>query len=553
MKDKQFQVTEFRKDVRTCVRFLDDVLDVNVFALDDNKTASHSLRRLGLGVMGLADMLIKLGLRFDDDAGRSVIYTVMSALRDEAVAESERLGAERGVYPVYEQFKDQMLHAPRRNVAVLTVAPTGTTSMLMGVSSGIEPVFSPFIWRKIGSEYRALLHPLFIELMEQYEPHEQFAVDIEYKDPKLPTRIWAWDDVTQAISDNHGSVQGLEFVPEAIRAVFLCAHDIKPVDHVRMQGTVQRAFDDGGQFAANSLSKTVNLPNGATVHDVMDAYHEAYVTGCKGITVYRDGSRQFQPLSSSKSSAAEEVTQSGPAQVLRDHAADFMARVESMGGQALLSIAEDGSVQVGPLPEPAEPQTIIKDRAVFQRTGRLAGYTDHVKLTDPTTGQRRTFLITVNHNGAHPIEVIVISGRAGDESNADSEALGRVVSVALQHGVPAEALINTMRGINGGLYGSYNGRLVGSKADLLAVALDSFKLTPAPTHSDDRYGDAQAQLVDTAAAATAVTPAPAAAQGNVTKATPGQSVCPMCHGMTMIREEGCWKCLDAGCNYSKCG
>ena len=187
-----------------------------------------------------------------------------------------------------------MPHAPRRNVAVLTVAPTGTTSMLMGVSSGIEPVFSPFIWRKIGSEYRALLAPLFVELLESYPPAPNMALPDQQGAGK-----WDWDKVTQAVSENHGSVVGLSFIPAALQQVFVCAHDIAPLDHVRMQGAVQRAFDAEG-FAANSLSKTINLPNSATVQDVQDAYSEAYKTGCKGITVYRDGSRQFQVLSTSK-------------------------------------------------------------------------------------------------------------------------------------------------------------------------------------------------------------------------------------------------------------
>ncbi|MFC6801611.1 adenosylcobalamin-dependent ribonucleoside-diphosphate reductase [Deinococcus caeni] len=290
VKDSRFDETAFRADVRTAVRFLDDVLDVNVFALEDNRVASQDLRRLGLGVMGLADALIKLGLRYDSDTGRRVIYDIMSALREEAIAESENLGQERGVYPVYERHADKVPHAPRRNVAVLTVAPTGTTSMLMGVSSGIEPVFSPFIWRKIGSEYRALLAPLFVELLETY-PAPDGMQD--------PQGNWNWDKVTEAVSENHGSVVGLPFIPDALQQVFVCAHDIKPVDHVRMQGVVQCAFDAEG-FAANSLSKTINLPNNATVQDVQDAYSEAYRTGCKGITVYRDGSRQFQVLSTSK-------------------------------------------------------------------------------------------------------------------------------------------------------------------------------------------------------------------------------------------------------------
>ncbi|WP_083939238.1 ribonucleotide reductase N-terminal alpha domain-containing protein [Deinococcus apachensis] len=520
VKGSTFDHATFRADVRTCVRFLDDVLDVNVFALEDNRVASQDLRRLGLGVMGLADALIKMGLRYDNEAGRQAIYEIMSALREEAVAESERLGQERGVYPVYERSAKKIPHGPRRNVAVLTVAPTGTTSMLMGVSSGIEPIFSPFIWRKIGSEYRALLAPLFVELLNQYPAPAGLEKD----------GGWDWDKVTEAVSENHGSVVGLAFIPEALQQVFVCAHDIKPEDHVRMQGTVQRAFDDGGQHAANSLSKTINLPNSASVQDVQDAYSEAYRTGCKGITVYRDGSRQFQVLSTSKKK--EKKVEAEPAQA----AAEVMEE----------NVPEAPKVEVQPVPAPvpaAPARPTLPATPVYERPARLSGITDMVKLTDPTSGHRRSFLVTVNHLNGKPIEVMVISGRAGDEANADSEALGRVVSIALQHGVPAQALIKTLRGINGGLYGSYNGRLVGSKADLIAVALETFAK------------DMEAAALPPLAGASVDLPpvAPAEPSGVNVESMDGMSRehCPVCEEKAVIREEGCLKCQ--ACGYSKCG
>ena len=505
-----FNDARFREDTRTCVRFLDDVLDVNVFALDDNKQTGGELRRLGLGVMGLADALIKMGLRYDSEAGRRAIYDIMSALREEAVSESENLGRERGVYPVYTRNQGKMPHDPRRNVAVVTVAPTGTTSMLMGVSSGIEPVFSPFIWRKIGSEYRALLAPLLVELLETYPP----AAGLEIGGK------WDWDKVTDALSENHGSVVGLDFIPQALQQVFVCAHDIAPLDHVRMQGAVQCAFD-AESFAANSLSKTINLPNTATVQEIEDAYSEAYRTGCKGITVYRDGSRQFQVLSVSKAKKTDEA-----------EAEVSTPAAEVMG---------ESAAPIQPVAAPA-PVALSKPvvRPVYERPARLTGVTDMVKLQDPTSGHRRSFLVTVNHLSGKPVEVMVISGRAGDEANADSEALGRVVSIALQHGVPAQAIIKTLRGLNGGLYGSYNGRLVGSKADLIAVALETFasdlEVNSLPVLAGG--GDFSQNWAE------------AGAHGVSVDGMAGEK-CPVCDEQAVIREEGCLKCQ--ACGYSKCG
>ena len=168
-----FDRQAFRADVGTCVRFLDNVLDVNRFALEDNRTMSMKLRRLGLGVMGLADALIRMGFAYDTEEGRDAVHAMISELREAATAASEGLADERAPFPM---FAESGLDTPRRNIAVLTVAPTGTTSMLMGVSSGVEPVFAPFIYRKIGSDYAALVHPLFRELMEEHAAPPDLAV-----------------------------------------------------------------------------------------------------------------------------------------------------------------------------------------------------------------------------------------------------------------------------------------------------------------------------------------------------------------------------------------
>lgn len=254
VKDGEFQMEEFRRDVRTAIRFLDNVLDVNKFALPDNEMAAKKLRRLGLGLMGLADALIKMGLPYDSEEARRKVYEIVSAMREEAIRASEALAEERGPFPLYEEHREYFQSLgikPRRNVALLTVAPTGTTSMLMGVSSGIEPVFSPFVWRRIGGEYKPLLHPLFVELMEAYPPAPGFA-----KEGK-----WDWEKIVEEIQkDGHGSVQNLPFVPEAIRRVFLSAHDIHPLDHVRMQGRSSGPLTPKGTPPTPSPSASPRAP-----------------------------------------------------------------------------------------------------------------------------------------------------------------------------------------------------------------------------------------------------------------------------------------------------
>lgn len=486
---KGFDVEGFSADVRTCIRFLDNVLEVNKFALEDNRQMSLKLRRLGLGVMGLADALIMMGYRYDDERGREAVARMIGELRDNATEASEQLSKERGAFP---GIKDSTVKTERRNVAVLTVAPTGTTSMLMGVSSGVEPVFAPFVFRKIGDSYASLIHPLFQELLERNAPHKDYT-----KDGK-----WDLEKVVQAVQDNHGSVQGLDFIPDDVKAVLICAHDISPEAHVRMQGVVQSSFDGGGKQIANSISKTINMPNEATVEDVFRAYSLAFETGCKGITVYRDGSRQFQVLSTKaekkedqKSFSDDTTTSQAP--VIVTPPVNKPATTNAALPNALTASRSEYL--------PGEP--------LFERPGRLSGFTDVVKLMLPT-GEKRGFYVTVNSQDGLPTEVFIVSGKAGDEANADSEALGRMVSIALQYGVPAEVVVKTLRGINGGMYGTYQGRMAASKADLIAIALET------------------------------------AGVQNVEKAKGGKS-CPECGGKHLRYEEGCVKC-DV-CGYSKCG
>ena len=467
-----FDWASFKDDTKTCIRFLDNVLEVNRFALEDNRSMSMKLRRLGLGIMGLADALIKMGLRYDAPEGRAAAKAMIDDLRESATQASQELAHERGAFPL---FNDSDLDTPRRNVALLTVAPTGTTSMLMGVSSGVEPIFAPFIYRKIGDSYAALVSPLFREMLEQHPPHPDCSKN----------GAWDWDKVVEAVQNNHGSVQGIAFIPEAVQRVLVCAHDIAPDAHVLMQGTVQSAFDAGGERVANSISKTINMPNHATVSDVYDAYSQAFATGCKGITVYRDGSRQFQVLSTKKSDDKKKK-------------ADVQA-VPSQRSQA------------APIQAAAEEPQRLPGEPLFDRPGRLVGFTDSVKLTT-SSGERRSFYLTVNKQDDLPTEVFIQSGKGGEEIMADSEALGRLVSIALQYGVPAEAIVKTLRGINGGMYGSYQGRMVASKADLIAVALE-----------------------------TAGVQSPALEKTS----------CPEGCGGQLVREEGCVKCYT--CGYSKCG
>ena len=299
--------------------YLDLILDAEKSPLPEIEEAIKSKRRIGLGMMGLGDALIKLGIPYGSAESFGVAHELAKRIRQ---------GAEEYTY---DAPSTPTLPGGRRNVALVTVAPTGTTAMVMGTTSGIEPLFAPFIYRRVGTEYKKILHPLFKEMMESYRPGPYLCTWKEVVIPGNPSGAvegnayvpdqWDWDQVTKAISDNHGSVQGIIGIPKRVQEVFVCAHDIEPKNHVRMQAAVQAAFDydddDQPTYVGNSISKTINLPDTAEWTDVRTVYMLGWTHGLKGITVYVDGSRDLQVLnttmeddgSTAKSQAQDEQLQ----------------------------------------------------------------------------------------------------------------------------------------------------------------------------------------------------------------------------------------------------
>jgi ribonucleoside-diphosphate reductase alpha chain len=256
--------------VRDGVRFLDDVLDVNVWPLPQIEEISRRNRKIGLGVMGWADLLVRLGVPYDAPEALRVADEVMGFVAREARAASEALARERGPFPGFptSTYARRGL-PPRRNATVTTIAPTGTLALIAGCSSGIEPLFAlAYVRRALDHSELKEEHPLLARALRDAGAQEA-----------LPA--------IRAM----GRARGVAGVPEAVGRVFATAHDVSPEAHVRMQAAFQRHTDNG-------VSKTINLPSHAAVEDVEGAYRLAFELGCKGITVYRDGSRERQVLTS---------------------------------------------------------------------------------------------------------------------------------------------------------------------------------------------------------------------------------------------------------------
>jgi ribonucleoside-diphosphate reductase alpha chain len=260
-----------RNTVRLTTRFLDNVIDANLYTLHAIEKTTKGNRKIGLGVMGFADMLIKMGIRYDTEEGLETAGKLMSFINAEARKMSVELGEEKGSFPNFGESIWESDYKTMRNATVTTIAPTGTISIIAGCSQGIEPLFAIVYLRDVAESLGQSLievNPLFenIALKEGFYSEELIE--------KIARQI---------------SIQALEEIPESWRNVFVVAHDIAADWHIRMQAMFQKYTD-------NAVSKTINFPNKATPNDIDNAYWSAYESGCKGITVYRHGSREKQVL-----------------------------------------------------------------------------------------------------------------------------------------------------------------------------------------------------------------------------------------------------------------
>ncbi len=435
--------------VRTAVRFLDDVIDVNRYPLPEIEEMTKGNRKIGLGVMGFADMLLRLQVPYDSDEACRIAGDVMSFIHDEARAESEELARERGVFPSFEgSIFDRPEGARVRNATVTTIAPTGTISIIAGCSSGIEPLFAlSYVRANVLDDDRMVEgHPYFEQVARERGFHS--------------------DELMKKIAEV-GSARHVDGVPADVQGVFATAHDITPEWHIKLQAAFQKSTD-------NAVSKTVNFPNEATLDDVENVYRMAFRTGCKGVTIYRDGSRDEQVLNVGQTKKKREP-------------------------EPGLGIATT---------RPARPQL-------------LTGETQRMD-----TGCGKLFVI-MNDDEYGAREVFANMGKAGGCASSNTEALGRLISLALKKGASPQEVVEQLKGIRCHVPYGMGPNATLSCADAIGKALER------------RY-------VAGAAARASATPEPQLSLVEV-----AQGACPEC-GSTMRHEGGCAVCNDPGCSYSKC-
>ncbi|MFO7569696.1 MAG: vitamin B12-dependent ribonucleotide reductase [Smithellaceae bacterium] len=425
--------------VDLAVHFLDNVVEVNKYPLPQIAEMTLGNRKIGLGVMGWADMLIGLGVPYNSEEAIELADKVMRFINDQGHLASQKLAAARGAFPNFKgSIYDKKGDAPLRNATVTTIAPTGTISIMANASSGVEPLFAvSYVRQVMDNDILLEVHPYF----------EAIARERGFYSPELMKRI-----------AEHGTLHDIQEIPEDIRALFVTAHDITPDVHIKMQAAFQKHTD-------NAVSKTVNFTNGATVSDVARVYELAYQMDCKGVTIYRDGSRDQQVLSVGKK---EEAAKAGVEQ---------------------------------------EKSTTKRERPKM-----LNGWTYQMQ-----TGCGPLY-VTINEDTNGLFELFTTMGKAGGCAASQSEAIGRMVSLAWRSGLQARQVIKQLQGISCHSPSGFGDNKILSCADAVAKAIQS--------HVTQNGGKVQKE-----------------------KRTFLKGACPDCGGI-VEHEGGCAVCRI--CGYSEC-
>ena len=418
------------------VRFLDNTIDMSKYPLPEIDNMVRGNRKIGLGVMGFADMLYQLKLPYNSEGALETAEEVMGFIQNESHKVSRYLAEERGVFrnfdkSVYKGRED----CNYRNATTTTIAPTGTLCIIAGCSSGIEPLFALSFVRHVMDDD---------ELFEVNPYFEKVARERGFYNHELMDMI-----------ARKGSLKEIKEIPDDVKKIFVTAHDVTPEWHIRMQAAFQKHTD-------NAVSKTVNLPNDATVDDVSKVYNLAFELGCKGVTIYRDGSKENQVLSFAENHTKEDT---------------FMA-------------------------------------AVKERPETLEGFT-----TKMLTGMGHLYVTVTEYEG-RPFEVFATIGKSGRSTTAKTEAIGRLVSLALRSGVRVEKIVEQLKGIGGEYPVFQKDGLVLSIPDAISRVLEKRYLQ----HPCKKSGPHENSLLG--------------------------ETCPEC-GQTISFEEGCMTCHF--CGFTKCG
>jgi ribonucleoside-diphosphate reductase alpha chain len=515
---KEIDWDELRRVVHVSTHFLENVIDANQYPLPEITDLAQRIRRIGLGVMGLADVFVKLGVPYDSDEGVALGRRIQQFVDQEGKLESERLAAERGTFPEWERSiwgpdetcarndQGERIRPMRRlrNCNVTTVAPTGTISIIAGCSSGIEPLFAVAFMRN----QAGVLMP---------DVNEDFIAVARAEG-------WYSDALMQKIAES-GHIDFPE-VPARWQRVFVTANAIKPEWHIRMQAAFQ-------EFNDSAISKTCNFAHDASEEYVEEIYRLAYRLNCKGVTVYRDGSRDMQVLSAGSTAKKVQQGHATPASSAELHGEIAELRAENERLQRIVHELESENLQRRQ--KRSRPEVL---RGTTRRVETPLG-TLYVTITEDDKGQ--------------PFEVFMTLGKAGGALMADVESLGRLISLALRSGIPIKEIYRQLRGISSDRVIGLGPNKILSVPDAVGIAIERWMqekqgiqqellpggkpvgqgdLAPVVTQPVGQSGSRGEQMIF----------------GGMQEMLSG--ACPDC-GSQLEFAEGCMKCHV--CGFSECG
>src|SRR5712691_7163697 len=506
-----------RTAVHLCTHFLDNVIDANRYPLREIDDLAKRIRRIGLGVMGWADLLVRLGLPYNSDEGVALGRKLMEFVDEEAKVASEKLAEQRGVFAEWETSiwgpDATCARGPRgervrplrrlRNCNLTTVAPTGTISIIAGCSSGIEPLFAVAFMRNQAGVLMPDVNEDFVAIAKQ--------------------EGWYSDELMQQIAAA-GHIH-FDQVPAKWQRVFVTAHDVTPEWHIQMQAAFQ-------EFTDSAISKTCNFSNDATEEYVEKIYRYAYKLGCKGVTVYRDGAREMQVLSTGSTAKKVQAQAAGTGAGGPDALAEALGRIAEL--EAELARTRDKL-------HDAEAENLQR-RAKRSRPDLLKGATRRVETPLGTM-----YVNITEDDKGQPFEVFISLGKAGGALMADVEAIGRLSSLALRSGIPLREVYRQLRGISSDRVVGLGPNKVLSVPDAIGIAIEKWM--------QEKQGIQQ----DLLGGAVASTPAPVEAGIPGPEGTAGEragtaqdfiGACPDC-GSQLAFIEGCAKCHV--CGFSECG
>ncbi len=507
VKDGQLDLKRLEHVSMVSTRFLDNVIDLFDYPVREVQEMSRNTRRLGLGVMGYADMLYQMNVRYDSEKGFETGELVMKTIQESSHNTSVALAAEKSAFPFWEDSTWAIQGVKRRNTMVTTVAPTGSISMFFDTSSGIEPNFALAFTKqdKDGHTYKYLNRYLEAALIKH-------GISEEIKNKII----------------QEGSVENIAEIPQEIKETFRVAMDISAADHIRAQGAFQK-------YVENSISKTINFPNEATVQDIEDGYIMAWKLGCKGCTLYRDGSREVQVLNLNKN--LDKAKSLAPGM-------EHMTMSASMGENKVAEKVEQ-ILSAKIVNGSNNYKTIPRERPDVMRG-----------VTYRTRTSYGNLFVTINEDEHGPFEVFSSLGKAGGFFHAQTEAICRLISLALRTGTATTEIIDQLKGIRGPDIIFANGGTIHSLPDAIGQVLESH-IKRGQTELGLRFGKEETPQVESSpslkvregggelSAHTGSQPAP------ISIANLGHApACPDCGNMLMMAE-GCLKC-DL-CGFSKCG